>query len=53
MYDRGSEFIGHEFKKSLIQEEYGIKAKLNTLGNPNYNIILERLQSVLGNLVRT
>ena len=53
MYERGSEFIGHEFKNSLIQEEYGIKAKLNTLGNPTYNIILERLHSVLGNLVRT
>ena len=53
MYDRGSECIGHEFKNSLIQEEYGIKDKLNTLGNPTYNKILERLHSVLGNLVRT
>ena len=53
MYDQGSEFIGHEFKNSLIQEEYGIKTKLNTLGNPTYNTILERLHSVLENLVRT
>ena len=25
-YEKGSEFIGHEFRKSLIKEEYGIIA---------------------------
>ena len=33
-YDQGSEFIGHEFRKSLIEEEYGIIAKPSTSRNP-------------------
>ena len=53
MYDQGNEFIGHEFRKSLIEDEYGITAKLNTSGNPMSNAILERIHQVLGNLVRT
>ena len=30
-YEQGSEFIGNEFIKYLIEEEYGIIAKPNTL----------------------
>ena len=48
-----SELVGNEFKNLLIEEEYGIKAKPNTLRNPTFNTILERLHSVLENLVRT
>ena len=50
-YDQGSEFIGHEFRKSLLETEYGITAKPSKLVNPTSNIILERICQVLGNLV--
>ena len=53
MYDQGSEFIGHEFRKSQIENKYGITAKPSTLGNTNSNEILERINQVLGDLVRT
>ena len=52
-YDQGSEFIGHEFRKSLIEEEYGITANPSTSGNPTSNAILERIHRVLGNLVHS
>ena len=52
-YDQGEEFIGHDFKKPLIEMEYGITPKPSTLGNPTSNAILERIYHVLGNLVRT
>ena len=52
-YDQGSEFIGHELRKSLIETEYGITTKPSTLGNTMSNTILERIHQVLGNLVRT
>ena len=50
-YYQVSEFIGHEFKNSLIQEEYGIKYKPITSRNPTSNVILERIHLVLVNLV--
>ena len=53
MYDRGSELIGYGSKKSIIQEEYGIKANPITSGNITSNGILERIHPVLGNLVQT
>ena len=52
-YLQWSEFIGNEFSKYLIEREYGISAKKITSGNTNSNDILERIQQVLGNLVRT
>ena len=52
-YDKGSEFIGHEFIKSLIEMEYGINVKISTLENPTSNAILEQIHQVLGNLVHT
>ena len=52
MHDQGSEFIRHEFIKSLIEMECRIIANLSTLGNPTYSAILERIIQVLGNLVR-
>ena len=53
MYDQGKEFIGHEFRKSLIGTEYRITAKPITPGNPIPNAVLERIHQVLGNLIRT
>ena len=51
IYDQGSEFIGHEFRKSLIEMEYGIIAKPSTSGNPMSNTILEWIHQVIGNLM--
>ena len=53
MYDQGSEFICHEFRKSLIEIQYGITAKPSTSVNPVCNAILVLINQVLGNLVRT
>ena len=39
-------------KTPLSKRNMELKSKSNTLGNPTYNTILERLHSVLGNLVR-
>ena len=51
-YDQVSEFIGHEFRKSLVEMEYGITSKGSTSVNPNPNETLERIKQVLVNLVR-
>ena len=53
MYDQGSEFIGHEFRKYPIEIEYGITAKTSTSENTMPNAVLEQIHQVLGNLVRT
>ena len=53
MYEQEKSFIGHKFRKSLIETEYGITAKPITLGNTIFNAILEWICHVLGNLVRT
>ena len=52
-YDQGKEFIGQEFRKSLIETEYGITAKQITSVKPISNAILEQIHQVLGNIVRT
>ena len=52
-YDQGSEFIGLDIRKSLIETEFWITAKPSTLGNPMPKAILERIHQVQGNLVRT
>ena len=51
-YDQGSEFIGHEFRKYLIETEYSITANPSTSGNPTSNAILEHIRQVMVNLVR-
>ena len=38
-YDRGSEFIGHEFQSML--NDYGVKKKPITTRNPQANLIVE------------
>ena len=53
MYDQGSEFIGNDFRKSLIETEYKITVKPSTSQNPTSNTILERIHQVLGNLLQT
>ena len=52
-YDQVREFIGHEFREYLIEDEYGINAKPITLGNTMSNAILERINQVLGKIVQT
>ena len=51
-HDQVSEFIGREFIKSLIEEEYRIVVKPITLGNPISGVILEQIHCVIGNLVQ-
>ena len=51
-YDQGSEFIGHEFRKFIIETEYGITAKPRTLVNPTSNAILKWIHQFLGNIVQ-
>ena len=53
MYCQRSEFIGHEFRKFPTEREYRITAKPSTSENPTSNAILEWIQQVLGDLVRT
>ena len=51
MYNCSNEFIGHEFKNDIIQNEYGIKSKWGTTENPQGNLILEQIHEVIVNLV--
>ena len=51
MNDQGSEFLGHEFMKSLTEKEYGILAKPSISGNTTYNAIFKRIHVVIDNLV--
>ena len=52
-YDQVKESIGHELRKYLIETEYRITAKPSTLENTIFNAILEQINQVIGNLVRT
>ena len=49
-HDQGSEFIGHELIKYLIEIKYVIEFNPRTSVNPTYNAILEQINQVLGNL---
>ena len=40
-YDQGSEFIGNEYIKSLIEKEYKIHSNQSTLEKPTSNAIFE------------
>ena len=50
IYDQGGELIGHEFKNSLIKNEYGINTNPDSPGKPQANAIIERIYQVLGYL---
>ena len=52
IYDRGSEFIGHEFQR-MIKEDYGIVRKPISSKNPQANAIIERIHQVVGNILCT
>ena len=52
-YDLGGELVGHKFKNTLIENEYGIKTKPDSPRNPQGNETIKRLHQVLGSLVRT
>ena len=52
-YDQRKECFGHEFRKYLIETEYGINANPRTLVNPMSNATLERIHQVLINLLQT
>jgi transposase InsO family protein len=51
-YDRGSKFIGHDFRDMLVND-YGIKRKPITVRNPQANAIVERVHQVIGNIIHT
>ena len=51
-YDRGSEFIGHDFKQNM-KDEYGLTVHACTAKNPQANSVLERIHQVLANMIRT
>ena len=51
-HDQGSEFIGYEFGKYLIEQEYRITSKPRTLVNTTSNEILKWIHQVLVNLVQ-
>ena len=51
-FDRGSEFIGKDFKQ-MIKRDYGIKGKPITVRNPQANATVERVHQVIGNIIRT
>ena len=50
-YDKGPEFKAEII--TLIEEEYKLKAKPITARNPQANAILERVHSVIGDIIRT
>ena len=43
IYDRGGEFLGHEFKDSSIEDKYGTKNKPDSPGNIQVNATIERI----------
>ena len=50
--DRGKEFIGKDFKNSLLKQEYNIECHVASRSNPQTNSILERAHQVIGNQIR-
>ena len=50
--DRGSEFIGQDFRDMCVND-YGIKRKVISTRNPQANAIVERAHQTLGNLIRS
>ena len=53
MHDQGGEFLGYQFKSSLIEQEYVIKTKPASPGNTQASATIEKTHQVIGNLVRT
>ena len=51
-FDRGSEFIGHDFQ-DMLKNDYGITRRPITVRNPQANAIVERIHQVIANIIRT
>ena len=51
MNNRRNKFLCHAFKNDLIENKYGIKSKCAITTNPQENLILERINKVIANLV--
>ena len=51
-FDRGNEFMGQAFK-DMLTNDYGIKRKPITVRNPQVNAILDRINHVIANMIRT
>ena len=52
-FDQGAEFIGRQFKNSLLENGNGLKENPDSSGNPQMNTIIEIMYQVLGNLIWT
>jgi hypothetical protein len=50
-YDRGTEFMA-EFT-TMVKQDYGITLKAIITTNQQANVILERIHSTIGNIIRT
>ena len=50
--DQGSEFIGQDFC-DMCENDYGIKRKIISMGNPQANAIVKHVHQMLGNLIRS
>ena len=50
--DNGKEFVGHDFKETLLKE-YNVKPKITTVKNPQANANVERIHQTLANMIRT
>jgi transposase InsO family protein len=50
--DRGSEFIGQDFR-DMVVNDYGIKRKVISTRNPQANAVVERAHQTLANIIRT
>ena len=51
-FDRGGEFLGHDFQ-DMLANDYGITRKPITTRNPQANAIVERIHQVIANIIRT
>ncbi len=52
VFDRGSEFIGHDFS-TMIRDDYGIKKKPISARNPQANSVIEHVHQTISNMIRT
>ena len=51
-FDRGSEFIGQDFKHMLVHD-YDTKRQPITVRNLQANAVMERINQVIANMIRT
>ena len=51
-YDRGKEFIGHEFQH-MVKHDYGIKPEPISVRNLQANAIVKSIHQVIANMIQT